>query len=217
MTMPAGEGTFLKQRLAALRRRIRLVATFRGTAWLLAAVLFTLLFVGLLDWRFHRVQAGGQGLPGLVRAFALVGLLGGAGLLIRRLLWRPLSEPADDLSLALRVEERYPALEDALASTVQFLNRSDAPEGESASMRREAVRRTLGKLGGLDFKRVVDSRGLVPAALCAPLGRRRGTGGPFFCRSPKRSLPGAPPCPGGGRGYDMDGSRAAAPSPVLHR
>jgi hypothetical protein len=158
MTARAGtEGTHLRQRLAALRHRIFLVATFRGTAWLVAVVLFTLVCGGLLDWRLH--------LPGLVRAFILVGMLGGAGLVIRALLWRPLSEPTDDLSLALRVEERYPGLNDALASTVQFLDRPTPPEGESASMRREAVRRAMGRLVGLDFKRVVETRGLLSAGL----------------------------------------------------
>src|SRR4051794_27151560 len=103
MTARAGnDGAHLEQRLAALRRRIWMVATFRGAAWLVAVVLFTLVCDGLLDWRLH--------LPSLVRAFVLVALLGGAGLVVRRLLWRPLSEPRDDLSLALRVEERYPGL-----------------------------------------------------------------------------------------------------------
>jgi hypothetical protein len=160
MTARAGnEGAFLEQRLAALRRRIWLVASFRGTAALVAVVLFTLVCVGLVDWRLH--------LPGLVRAFVLVALLAGSGLIVRRLLWQPLSEPTDDLSLALRVEERYPGLNDALASTVQFLGQATIPDGESASMRREAVRRALGRLGGLDFQRVVDTRGLLPAGLCS--------------------------------------------------
>jgi hypothetical protein len=158
MTARAGnDGAHLEQRLAALRRRIWLVAGFRGIAWLVAVVLFTVVYVGLLDFRVH--------LPGLVRAFVLVALLAGSGLIFRRLLWRPLSEPTDDLSLALRVEERYPALNDSLASTVQFLGQAAIPDGESASMRREAVRRALGRLGGLDFKRVVDTRGLLSAGL----------------------------------------------------
>src|SRR5262249_23594752 len=38
---------------------------------------------------------------------------------------------------------------------------------ESASMRREAVRRALGRASGLDFQRVVDTRGLWPAGLCS--------------------------------------------------
>ncbi len=112
------DGMPLRKRLAGLRRRLRLVASFRGLNWLLTAVLTTAVLVGLADWQWH--------LPGLVRAFALSGLLAGAGVILQRFLFRPLSAPTDDLSLALRVEERYPALNDALASTVQFLARREA-------------------------------------------------------------------------------------------
>src|SRR5262245_36860525 len=112
---PLAEGGDLRQRLSALRRRLRFVASFRGAAWLVTVVLITLTWAGLLDWRVH--------LPALVRAFVLTGLLAAVGVVVYRLLFRPLSEPTDDLSLALRVEERYPALNDALASTVQFLER----------------------------------------------------------------------------------------------
>src|SRR5947209_996773 len=96
------EATPLRRRLAGLRRRLRFVASFRGLSWLLTAVLTTAVLVGMADWRWH--------LPGLVRAFALTGLLAGGGVILYRFLFRPLSSPSDDLSLALRVEERYPGL-----------------------------------------------------------------------------------------------------------
>lgn len=148
----------LRQRFASLRRRLRFVVTFRGICWLLACGLFLLLLTGWVDYRVH--------LPSLVRAFVLVGLLASTGLIFLRYLWQPLSVPTDDLSLALRIEERYPLLNDGLASTVQFLQRTP-PSGESAAMRGEAVRRTLARVEGLDFHRVVDSRGLRTAGLCA--------------------------------------------------
>ena len=77
-----------------------------------------------------------------MRGVILTGLLTGAGIIVYRMLVKPLSEPTDDLSLALRVEERFPSLNDALASTMQFLERGDAggPQGESQSLRRETVR-----------------------------------------------------------------------------
>lgn len=148
----------LRQRLAGLRRRSRFVATFRGAAWLIACALGVVVLAGLLDYRVH--------LPGLARAFVLTGLLASAGLILYRYLLRPLSVPTDDLSLALRIEERYPLLNDGLASTVQFLQRTP-PSGESASMRGEAVRRTLARIDGLDFNRVVDARGLRAAGVTA--------------------------------------------------
>src|SRR5487761_128927 len=104
------DGAILRQRLAALRRRLRVVATVRGAGLLLTVVLAAAVVAGLLDWRWH--------LPALVRAIVLVGTLAGGILIAYRYLFSPLSAPSDDLSLALRVEEQYPALNDALASTV---------------------------------------------------------------------------------------------------
>src|SRR5262245_23574842 len=136
---PAGRplDQLLRQRLAALRRRLRFVTLFRGVAWVVACFFATLVLTGLLDFRVH--------LPGLVRAFVLTGMLAGAGVLLYRFLLKPLALPTDDLSLALRVEERYPLLNDGLASTVQFLERTP-PQGESASMRGEAIRRSLSRI-----------------------------------------------------------------------
>src|SRR5207253_2390286 len=103
---------------------------------------------GLLDWRFH--------LPGLIRAVVLVGTLAGAGIIAVRFLIQPLAARADDFALALRIEERYPYLNDSLGSTVQFLERAarrepvDETQG-SPSLRREAVERTLRQIQALDF------------------------------------------------------------------
>ncbi len=156
---PPADPNLLRHRFAALRRRMRLVAAFRGGGWLLAVVLTTAAAAGLLDWRWH--------LPDLVRAAVLVSTLAAAAVLAYRYLFQPLSARADDLTLALRVEERYPALNDSLASTVEFLGRTGQPDGESPSMQREAVRRALGKAAGCDFGKVIDSRGLRTACLTA--------------------------------------------------
>jgi hypothetical protein len=154
---PVLDGTMLRQRLAALRRRLCLVASVRGAGLLLTVVLATAILVGLLDWRWH--------LPELVRAIVLVVTLAGGVFVFYRYLFRPLSAPRDDLSLALRVEEQYPALNDALASAVQFLERGIPPESSSAPLEREAVKRALGHAAGCDFGKVVNKRGLLWAGL----------------------------------------------------
>jgi hypothetical protein len=142
----------LRQRLASLRRRIHLVATVRGVGFLLTILLATAIVAGLLDWRWH--------LPGLVRAVVLVGTLVSAVFVAYRYLFCPWSAPSDDLSLALRVEEEYPALNDALASTVQFLQRDTSAPSPSAALEREAVKRALARASGCDFGKVVNKRGL---------------------------------------------------------
>ena len=148
----------LQHRLAALRRWLRLVVTVRGLCWLLTLLLVTGIVAGWLDWRVH--------FPSLVRAVFLVATLGGAGYVAFRYLIRPWAAPADDLSLALRVEALYPFLKDSLASTVQFLELpGQADQYGSPELRQEVVHQSLRKAQYLDFKRVVDTRGVPSAGL----------------------------------------------------
>lgn len=150
--------TPLHIRLAAVRRWLRFVVTFRGLCWLVTLLLGVAVVAGWLDWRVQ--------LPSLVRAVVLAATLGGAGYVAVRYLIRPLTAPADDLSLALRVEVQYPFLKDVLGSTVQFLTQTSAAECfGSAELRQEVVRESLRQVRYLDFKRVVDTRGVRPAGL----------------------------------------------------
>jgi hypothetical protein len=149
-TDPGLQHEHLRQRLAAVRRRLRFVTLFRGTSWVIGLVLATAVVAGLLDWRFH--------LPSVIRALLLVGGLGGAGVIFYRRLFVPLREKDDDLTLALRIEELYPGLNDSFASAVQFLDIPD--ENNSQAMRREAVHRGLRGVSRCDFSRLVNTRGL---------------------------------------------------------
>ncbi len=165
-TRSAFDNNPLRKRLAALRRRLRLVVTVRGVGWLLVLVLLTVATVGVADWAWH--------LPALLRALVLVALLSSAGVLAFVYLLRPLLTRMDDLTLALRVEDRYPSLNDALASTIQFLEQAErkATSGEPGSMakeslalKREAARRAMQKADGCDFNRIVDTRGMRTAGI----------------------------------------------------
>src|SRR4051794_23759527 len=98
----------LQTRLAGLRRRLRLFVTLRGVCYLAGALLGGVLLAGLLDWLIH--------LPSLMRAVFLAGTLTLSVYTALRYLARPLSTKMDDLSLALKVEDAYPELNDALAS-----------------------------------------------------------------------------------------------------
>src|SRR5207249_9438748 len=127
----------LQSRLAALRRRLRLVVSLRGVCTALAALLLGVLAYGLFDWFCFRVL--GLETWSLLRAGALLVTVAAAGLLGYLLLLKPLRSTTDDLSLALRVEEQYPILNDSLASTVQFLEKSPAEGGVSPALQQEAV------------------------------------------------------------------------------
>ncbi len=152
------DASVLRRRLAAVRGRLRRVHLVRGLGWTVVALLLPLLVASLLDFRWL--------LPALVRALFLVGALIGGGLLLLNYLIRPLTAKADDLSLALKIEESYPVLNDCLASTIEFLDRgADAPAGESEAMRRLALRQTLQKAASCDFFRIIDARGVRLAGL----------------------------------------------------
>ncbi len=148
----------LAGRFASLRRRLRMVVTARGVAWLIAALVLSVAAIGALDYRAH--------LPAAVRAAFLVVSLGGLGLIAYRGLWLPLRQRTDDLSLALRVEARHPELNDCLASTVQFLQ-TPHERGGSVAMRAAAVRDAVARVERIPFHRVVDHRGLGFASLSA--------------------------------------------------
>jgi hypothetical protein len=149
----------LQSRLAALRRRLRMVVTVRGGCLAATVLLACLSFAGLADVAVYRIL--GVETWSLLRAAILVGTLAGTGAVVYLTLLRPMSARTDDLSLALRVEEQYPILNDALASTVQFLEQQG--QGKTAispSLQKEAVQRALRLAQGCDFFKVVNARGL---------------------------------------------------------
>src|SRR5262245_59315461 len=126
---PATEPPDLRDRLIDLRRRWRRLVVLHGLAALATLALGTALAVGLLDRASNA--------PALVRALALVAALVAGGLFLRDRALRPWRELGDELAVALRVENRFPALNDALASTVQF---ERSPLGSDA-LRRATYRR----------------------------------------------------------------------------
>src|SRR5579864_4383445 len=155
---PRFEPQRLFKRLARVRRRMHLVALLRGLFALLALLVGGALVVGLLDWRLH--------MPGLARAVALIGILAGAGIIFFFWLIRPLQQRADDLALALRLEEKYPHLNDSLASAVQFLERpADEELLSSPLLRRIAVRQALKYAEGCRFTELISVRGLLWSGL----------------------------------------------------
>jgi hypothetical protein len=147
----------LQTRLGAVRRRLRRVIVWRGTALLLTLVVGCASLAGLLDWDVH--------LPNLVRALFLVGILTGAGLVVYRTLFAPLRTSAGDLAIALRIEEKYPVLNDSLASTVEFLQQAPETRSGSPVLRREAVVRAMRLAQGCDFNQIVNTRGLGVASV----------------------------------------------------
>jgi hypothetical protein len=74
------------------------------------------------------------------------------------------------LTLALRIEDEFPELNDSLASTVQFLTQSPEEQerlGNSEAMRERTMKATLEKVAGVDFARILDRRTAAIFGVCA--------------------------------------------------
>ncbi|MFM7149762.1 MAG: hypothetical protein ACKO23_07960, partial [Gemmataceae bacterium] len=141
----------LRSRLSGLRKWHRFVICIRLISSLSISFLASLLLVGLFDYLTH--------FPDIIRASTLFTLLVGLGAILFKQFIKPVSKPSDDLSLALKVEEKFPLLNDSLASTIEFLNRSEM-NSDSIEMRQETIRRTLKKVEGLPFSKVIETQKL---------------------------------------------------------
>src|ERR1051325_11507585 len=157
----------LLKRLSWLRLKVRLLDGWQGICALVTLIVGVSVTVGVLDYALQ--------MPTLGRAVVLVGLLIGSGYVGYTYLVKPFSRACDDLQLALRVEEAYPELNDALVSTVQFLKQSkeeQARVGGSDAMREQTVQAALAKADQCDFGRILDRRGAAIfsfAACCIAL------------------------------------------------
>ena len=152
----------LESRIAALRGRVRRLLALHGMGRVVAALAAAVILAGLADWLVHLVPE--------VRLALLVG----AGSLACWLGWRhvvaPLVVRFQDLDIALRVEKRWPGLNDRLSSTIQFLRARGQAGGEylgSNALREATVAQMLAEVDSIDFRAVVDPRPARRAALLA--------------------------------------------------
>ncbi|MBM4042363.1 MAG: hypothetical protein FJ290_28050, partial [Planctomycetes bacterium] len=152
----------IEQKLAGLRRSVRLWLALDGAA-VLAVALVLLSAVSLLVDRYLRMD-------GTQRALSLLIGLAALGFLAWRRLGRPLMRQLDDETLGILVEARHRELRERLISALQFARMSDA-ETEAAGSSPALVRATIDDgiraAEGVDFSDTLDRRrrGLNLAAL----------------------------------------------------
>ncbi len=144
---PAGDAPPLPERLGELGRARRRVLVTTGFARFLAAFVGIVAFTCTLDAFLH--------LPGFVRALALVAAIAAAGVLWLRGVRRSAKEPVHPLAVAMLLEDRFPRLNDSLASAVDFLEAQEA--GVTNRFRRVAVKRALNLSSRFDFDSLVPS------------------------------------------------------------
>ncbi len=141
----------LESRIKALRASVRRLLALHGLGWVVGLLLPMVIAAGLADWLFH--------LDSVIRAVFLTALVGALGYLLYRRVLRPLLVRFADLDIAMRIEERWPGLNDRLASTIQFLvvNVADDRYG-SSTMRAATVRQALAETETIDFREVIETR-----------------------------------------------------------
>ncbi len=139
----------IKRKLLGLRRSLKLRLAIDGLAWL-ATVIVAIVFVSFaVDYTMR--------LDRPLRAFVI-----GLGLafwawVVWKMLIRPLIVPMNVPQLALLVENKWQELGDRLISTIQF------GEGglESEAMIRKTAEQANEMAAGLNFKKVVERKGMI--------------------------------------------------------
>src|SRR5207249_3527735 len=112
--------------------------------WVVASVVTVMLLVGLADYWIHFQDRG-------IRIISTLAVL----LVLLWSLWRylygSLAMRLRDIDVARRVERRFPALQDRLSSTVEFLKTpADDPASGSALLRRAVIVQATDQVQGLD-------------------------------------------------------------------
>ncbi|HET6573298.1 MAG TPA: hypothetical protein VFG68_06835, partial [Fimbriiglobus sp.] len=142
---PGVDAAPLPDRLGRLGRARRQVAVAAGSFRLIALALALVAAACVLDAAIH--------LPGAVRAVLLVGTLVAVGVAVLRWVRAPARLPAHPLAVALVLEDRFPNLNDSLASAVDFLDA--VPTAGMNRFRRVAVRRAENLADRYDLAAVV--------------------------------------------------------------
>ncbi len=146
----------LESRIGALRGSLRRLLALHGMSWVLGVSLPLFIAAGFADWLFH--------LDAIIRAVLLAGVIGTILFLLYSRVLRPLVVRFADLDIAMRIEERWPGLNDRLASTIQFL-RLDAGDDRygSSALRDATVRQAIEETSGIDFRQVIEPRPVLKA------------------------------------------------------
>jgi hypothetical protein len=143
---PPTEDVYLPDRLKAVGRARKAAGVVAAGFAVVAVGLFFVTLAGTLDVWLH--------LPATVRSILLVATLGTVGALVVRRLIPAFREPTNPLAVAMRLESKYPDLNDAVASAVEF---------ESADRRGSPRFRQVAAIRAENLLKRCDPDSIVPA------------------------------------------------------
>jgi len=143
-------------RIGSLRANVRRLVALHGLSWLIGLLLPLVILAGIADWVFH--------LDAVIRAVLLLALVGATGYLGYRFVLRPLFVRFADLDIAMRIEQRWPGLNDRLASMIQFQGEgANVDRYGSPELRAATVRQAEAEASTLDFRQVIELKPVLQA------------------------------------------------------
>ncbi|MHC4449805.1 MAG: hypothetical protein ACYS0E_06640 [Planctomycetota bacterium] len=141
----------IRRGLARLRGRVRSLLLLYGSSRAIVFLVSALVVLFVADYMLR--------LPLGVRRLTFTLLLGSLAVVLYRRLVAPLRQPLHDATLAARVEERFPLLENRLVSSLAFLDAETDPENsDSPALMRAVVAETADLAPAIKFNEVARSR-----------------------------------------------------------
>ncbi|HEY2881250.1 MAG TPA: hypothetical protein VGJ15_02425, partial [Pirellulales bacterium] len=151
----------IEKQIAAVGSRVRRLLIVHAVCWIVAIALAAIALLIAADYVLRFEDRG-------IRVMSLLAVTGFAAWSICRFLLPVWQFQPSPVELARRVEHRFPGLSDRLASTVEFLQASEAdPIAGSARLRRAVILETESDAADVDWSSVVDSRATRFAWLAA--------------------------------------------------
>ena len=151
----------LKQRIVALRSRIRQMTIVYGVSLLVATVLSTVLLLGSADYLLRFQDQG-------IRLICSILVLAVAAWTSYRYLFLGLTVELPDVELAQHLQRQFPELGDTLASSIEFIEQpEDDPTAGSVSLRRAVIARTTAETDQLNFADALETVPLRRSAFTA--------------------------------------------------
>jgi len=151
----------LQARIAGIRGRARRLTLLYAASWVIGAVLLSVLALAGADYVLRFEDRG-------IRLICFLTAIGAAAWSVWRFLLPAVSARWNDVEIALRIERRFPDLNDRLASTVQFLAEDESsPAAGSVALRRAVIVQATAEAERIPWDRAIDVRPAARAAVLA--------------------------------------------------
>ncbi len=148
----------LEDKLANLRRRVRLLGTVYGVSAVVSTILAAAIFLGFTDYLLRFQDRG-------LRVIATFALLGALGWACYRYFYLLGAARFRNVDLAIRLQRLFPGLKDRLLTAVQFIAQDeDDQTAGSPALRRSVIAQTAAETEDIDFNRAIDPRPVVRGA-----------------------------------------------------